>query len=139
MGCTLQWCTAICCISHFSSCPYMDFFKLLWKRVPKIFFRMGIGIILYILGTISMIAVDSGGHLQAEGTDCFFSMHTVNNSLIISNLDLHWYTLIPSDVFLGIGSTLVTVSVFEFISAQSPHSMKGLLFGVFFGIRGIFQ
>ena len=86
-----------------------------------------------------MIAVDSGGHLPTDGTDCFFSIHTVNNSLVIPNLGLHWYTLVPSDIFLGVGSTLITVSVFQFISAQSPHSMKGLLFGVFFGIRAIFQ
>ena len=114
-------------------------FKLLWKRVPKIFLRMGIGITLYILGTLSMIAVDSGGHVRTEGTDCFFSVHTMNNSLVIPSLGMHWSTLIPSDILLGIGSTLVIVTVFEFISAQSPHSMKGLLFGIFFGIRGIFQ
>ena len=114
-------------------------FKLLWKRVPKIFLRMGVGITLYILGTLSMIAIDSGGHVQTKGINCFFSVHAVNNSLVIPNLGMHWSTLIPTDVLLGVGSTLVMVTVLEFISAQSPHSMKGLLFGVFFGIRGIFQ
>ena len=30
-------------------------------------------------------------------------------------------------------------TILEFISAQSPHSMKGLLIGVFFAIKGFFQ
>ena len=86
-----------------------------------------------------MLVVDSGGHIWKKGINCFFDIHYENNSLIIPSLDMHWSSLLPSDIFLGIGSTLVTVSVLEFICAQSPHSMKGLLFGVFFCIRGIFQ
>ena len=34
---------------------------------------------------------------------------------------------------------LVIATTLEFISAQSPQSMKGLLVGVFFAIRGLFQ
>ena len=41
--------------------------------------------------------------------------------------------------FLGIGPLLVIATTLEFISAQSPQSMKGLLVGVFFAIRGLFQ
>ena len=54
-------------------------------------------------------------------------------------LNLHWYVLIPSSVFLSIGPQLVTTMTLEFISAQSPHSMKGLLVGVFFALQGFFQ
>ena len=52
---------------------------------------------------------------------------------------MHWSVLIPFDLLLGIGPTLVTVTMLEFIAAQSPRSMKGLLFGLFFAMRGIFQ
>ena len=34
---------------------------------------------------------------------------------------------------------LYHIALFEFICAQSPHSMKGLLIGVYFAIKGIFQ
>ena len=33
----------------------------------------------------------------------------------------------------------MTVTLFEFISAQSPHSMKGLLLGTYYAINGLFQ
>ena len=31
------------------------------------------------------------------------------------------------------------IAVYEFIYSQSPHSMKGLMIGTFFAIRGLFQ
>ena len=34
---------------------------------------------------------------------------------------------------------LFYVSAFEFICAQCPHSMKGLLIGMFFAIKGVFK
>ena len=34
---------------------------------------------------------------------------------------------------------LFNVATFEFICAQSPYSMKGLLIGTFFAIKGVFQ
>ena len=52
---------------------------------------------------------------------------------------MHWASLIPINVLLGIGSILVWTTVFEFIAAQSPHSMKGLVVGLFFVISGFFQ
>ena len=52
---------------------------------------------------------------------------------------MHWGVLIPPTLLLGIGPMLVIATTLEFISAQSPQSMKGLLVGVFFAIRGLFQ
>ena len=55
------------------------------------------------------------------------------------SLNMHWAVLIPPSLLLGIGPLLVIATTLEFISAQSPQSMKGLLVGVFFAIRGLFQ
>ena len=37
------------------------------------------------------------------------------------------------------GSMVFHIAIFEFIYSQSPHSMKGLMFGTFFAIRVVFQ
>ena len=58
---------------------------------------------------------------------------------MVPSLSMHWSVMMPSIILLAIGPTLVTATVFEFISSQSPYSMKGFLFGVFFAIRGVFQ
>ena len=54
-------------------------------------------------------------------------------------LEMHWAVLFPPIVPFGIDSPIAIATVFKFISAQSPSSMKGFLIGVFFAIRGIFQ
>ena len=67
-------------------------------------------------------------------------LHTTsNNTLLQPTLDMHLSVLIPPSLFLGIGPLILMTATLEFISAQSPQSMKDLLIGVFFAIRGLFQ
>ena len=126
------------------------FFTLLHKRVPKIFWRLGFGIFLYLLGGLSILFVDVIGHVQYQGNDaqciitfdfCINTSSFASDSYFaeVSTLDMHWAVFIPSNVLIGIGPTLVTVTIFEFISAQSPHSMKGLLLGTYYAIAGVYQ
>ena len=73
-------------------------------------------------------------------SQCVFQATLSNNrSLSYPSLNMHWGVLIPPSLFLGIGPLMVIATTLEFISAQSPQSMKGLLVGVFFAIRGLFQ
>ena len=54
---------------------------------------------------------------------------------------MHWSVLIPPSLLLAIGAgpILISTASLEFISAQSPQSMKGFLIGIFFAIRSLFQ
>ena len=117
-------------------------FSLLHKKVPKLFTRLGIGVIFCLLGVVSLLVIDTVGHaVNRESvtsyTQCMF--RAVPYSPIHPNLDMHWAVLLPPNLLLGIGPLLVIATTLEFISAQSPQSMKGLLVGVFFAIRGLFQ
>ena len=115
-------------------------FTLLYKRVPKIFLRLGFGILLYFLGGLSIFFVDVTGHVQYPRNDsqCIV-LFTEEPYVDLSSLSMHWAAFIPSNVLIGIGPALVTVSIFEFISAQSPHAMKGLLLGTYYAITGVYQ
>ena len=140
--------------------PIYVYCVLLKRRVPRILSRLGVGITVYLLGILSLIVVDSVGHTyytdSKNDTKCIFNLQPMNNftlSLIVvpdhdnysipvftvPSLNMHWSVLIPLNTFLGIGQALVSATTYEFISAQSPHSMKGLLLGTFFAIMGIFQ
>ena len=117
-------------------------FSLLYNNVPRILCRLGLGISLYFLGAVCLLVIDSVGHSfhDTNHDKCFFNMsNNDSSSIVFPLLGMHWSVLIPFDVLIGIGPTLVTVTTLEFISAQSPRSMKGLLFGLFFAIRGIVQ
>ena len=120
-------------------------FSLLRKRIPKMFCRLGLGIFLHILGVLSIFILDVVGHIQYNGNTthslCVFNFifNETNKEFDIPHLYMHWSVYIPSNVLIGIGPTLVTVTIFEFISAQSPHSMKGLLLGTYYAISGVSQ
>ena len=117
-------------------------FSTLYQRVPRIFSRLIIAVAVYLLGVASMLCIDLAGHIKTldEMTDnksmCMF---TIAHDIAPPSLHLPLGLLLIPDILLGVGPPLVMVTTFEFISAQSPSSMKGLLLGVFFSIRALFQ
>ncbi len=121
--------------------------SLLHNKLKTLFTRILTGIVLCLLGIISLLVIDSVGHsLISSGkheaynnTQCLFQVYRTNTTISYPALNLHWSVLIPLNLLLGIGPLIVTTTSLEFISAQSPQSMKGLLIGVFFAIRGLFH
>ena len=124
-------------------------FSFLRNRMPKILIRLSVGILLLFLGVVNMLIVDAVGHSVHLNTDspnttvshdlCMFRARSHNGYLHYPTLNLHWSVLIPPNILLGIGPLLIETTTLEFISAQSPHSMKGFLVGIFFAIKGLFQ
>ena len=120
-------------------------FSLLRKRMPKLLVRLGIGISFCLTGVIDLLITDTVGHSMNVDSfnnvsQCVFQVTLSNKrSSTYPTLNMHWGVLIPPSLLLGIGPLLVIATTLEFISAQSPQSMKGLLVGVFFAIRGLFQ
>ena len=120
-------------------------FSSLRIRLKGLFRRIQVGTVLCLLGVATFLIVDTVGHSLKQNdfnqteSQCMFQFHKINTTLIYPALNMHWSVLIPSNMLLGIGPILVITTTLEFISAQSPQSMKGFLFGVFFAIRGLFQ
>ena len=118
-------------------------FALLRPHALSIFSRLLFAVVVYLCGVISMLCIDLVGHMTADergnanNTSCLFTVHY--NRFPQPTLGLHWSVLLIPGLLLGIGPPLVMATVFEFISAQSPSSMRGLLVGVFFTIQAFFQ
>jgi peptide/histidine transporter 3/4 len=116
---------------------------LIFDYVPSILKRIWLGIALLIIPFISFFILDIIGHLDtSHSTECFltkkygiFSM----NSSDFEPLDTNAMFLFIPNFFHSCGFLIFHIAVFEFICSQSPHSMKGLLIGVFYAIRGVFQ
>ena len=118
-------------------------FSHLRKRIPKMLLRLTSGIIFSLLGVISMLITDVVGHSVVNKNSsanttvqCMFHVTAFYYADNHQPLNMHWYVLIPPSVFIGIGPLIIIATTIEFISAQSPHSMKSLLIGVFFAIQG---
>ena len=128
---------------------YMCFtYSILHKKVCKMLTRLFVGAVLCLLGVASLLIIDTVGHSLkhttadiSNHTQCMFQFYRTNGTLLLQYpaLDMHWSVLIPPSLFLGVGPLILMTATLEFISAQSPQSMKGLLIGVFFAIRGLFQ
>ena len=137
-------------ISLFSNISFPLYIWLIYsvcrRKIPKMLTRLKIGILLCFLGVFSMLITDLVGHLvytdhtsNTTDTLCMFKLTESNYTLEHEPLKMHWTVLLPPSIFLGIGPLLVTATTLEFISAQSPHSMKGLLIGMSFTIQGFSQ
>ena len=121
-------------------------FSCMKRKRPRIFTRLVIGIFFSLTGVLSILITDVFGHAQIENNAnhsslCMFAIRfdQQNFGLNVPSLGMHWASLIPINILLGIGPLLVITTVFEFIAAQSPLSMKGLIVGLFFTITGFFQ
>ena len=124
-------------------------YSLLRKRIPRILSRLRCVVFMPVAGVVCLFTTDLIGHYQHQqhylnssmSGVCLFTSYFVNpkEKQIPTLLNMHWSVVIPPSILLNLGFLLVESTAVEFISAQSPHSMKGLLIGVFFAIKGLFQ
>ena len=127
--------------------PLLEFFVLPWIRrwlcIKRISFKIKFfaGMVFILVAVINYSTLSGYGHYHTNSS-------LVNNSICILNssnvsidesnklsLRYEWF-IFPSAPY-SIGIFLMLTSGGEFICAQSPSSMKGLLFGMVYGIIGL--
>ncbi len=109
--------------------------------------RLGVGIIFLILTLITITALNFP--LALVKKQCVFTplYHRSNYTYdaganhVVTDIDLKIppvLLLLPRALY-GISNVLLYTALYEFICAQSPPSMKGLIIGLSFAIKGVFQ
>ena len=107
--------------------------------VPRIIYRIGIGLILKVTAVITMFIIQVVANSTASHEyKCLFLSEYRRYHDFTQTLEFPTQALIVINMLNGIASPLINITVLEFISAQSPHTMKGLLLGVFYAFRGLF-
>ncbi len=111
--------------------------------VPRILVRIGIGFLFYIAGFGTLLSIDVIGRTNlldktnvttATFNDtCLFSTLPPSPLLDVSN---QWLVL-PALLF-AFGFAISNSALYEFILAQSPYRMKGLLMGLRYGLEGAY-
>ena len=117
-------------------------YSILRRCIPKTFTRIKVGILALVSGLLCMFFVDILAHIlhhkyHKHGVRCMF--REIKKDHYKHHLDLPWPVNLAPSFLTQAGITVVITTTFEFISAQSPYSMKGLLIGVMFAVRGLFQ
>ena len=107
-----------------------------YSFIPRMLKRIGVGMVLLLLSLVSLLLIDVIEHKIQPNEVCFLDINLESDDPFrgISR----WYLAIPCTLN-ALGYTFLYTSAYEFICAQSPHAMKGLLIGTFFTAKGVFQ
>ena len=103
------------------------------QYVPGMLKRMGLGMFLTFVSTLVSFSIDTAAHANNSNASCIFRIEQS------TTLDLDPILLLIQLTLSALSHMLIYTAVFEFICSQSPHSMKGLLIGVLYAIRGLYQ
>ena len=105
--------------------------------IPGILKRIGLGMIIILFSALCTLSLDTYGHVKISKAVSCFAVYT--NESYAYSFDIASDILIIQCCLNTVGYLLLYIAIFEFICAQSPHSMKGLLIGSHFAIKGVFQ
>ena len=107
--------------------------------IPKMLKRIGIGIIFLIASLLCVFGLVIASYHQTGNDKCIFryfsNFEASNSNSILQNFVI----LFVQCCFFPLSNIFVYTALYEFICAQSPHSMKGLLIGLSFAIKGFYQ
>ena len=131
--------TDLISIITFSLCiPLYEFliYPFLRNRIPRTTVRIGLGFLVALFGLSIWLAIDVAGHSSSvtpNASVCMFYNATDNDKISINPL-----SIISVIVIMAFAEMLIFLSTLEFIVAQSPYGMRGLILGLFFMLYGIF-
>ena len=104
-------------------------YPLFHNYLPSMLKRVWIGAVLLVVTAGSILLIDAVGHkMKAFGVPCLHHSSSVT-------MELSPYLVLIPKVLYGISYTIFTTSFVEFIIAQSPASMWGMLIGLYYSLR----
>ena len=96
--------------------------------IPSTLKRVGITAIGTIILASVALSVDMVGHAHTNATvKCMFVKSSTSSSVV--DINIFWIG-IPLGVVIGIEAVSLHVALFEFLCAQTPYNMKGLIIGL---------
>ncbi len=104
--------------------------------IPGMLKRMGIGMFIVLISLVLVLSVDIVPDFVSHPNGTMSCSYPDNNE---APLQLITTSLVMKNILSALSNMLIFISAVEFICSQSPSSMTGLLIGVFYAIRGLFQ
>ena len=99
--------------------------------IPSTLNRVGIGAFGTIIVASVALSVDMVGHAHSNVTvECMFVENRTASSVVDTN-NVLWVGIVLG-IVIGIELASLYAALFEFLCAQTPHTMKGLIIGLSF-------
>ena len=105
-------------------------YKFFRRWYPNMLTSIGIGLLCGLLTLFVAIFIEVG---RSEKSNC--DVNNVFSKYYGSSVSI--FAIIPLYVFLGLGDSFAYATIREFTYAQSPSTMRGLIFGSLQGSRGV--
>ena len=97
---------------------------------------IGAGLFLCILGYILLSALGVVGVIVSDDVQRYLSCTALAPNATNPGDYVEWYWKLGPAILGGIGKIIIIVLLFEFIIAQSPDKMKGLIIGIKIALHG---
>ena len=95
-----------------------------------------IAVILFLLRIVSLLSIESASyHISHNANETVVHCVLQDATNYIYNINFYW--IIIPEAFSGLSSFILILAGIEFICAQAPFSMKGLTFGISYGLYGL--
>ena len=117
--------------------------------VPKTHIRMGVGILSSLITLVVSLGMEVLANVEDPTFKCILSTDPVKSYTELnsttgmtgssSSEGSFYYIGIIQQTISRLFNLMTVIAMYEFVLAQSPHAMKGLLIGVSFAIHGLFQ
>ena len=120
--------------------PFYQLIMHRWVRgwSPSMLTCIGAGLFVYMVGFVLLQASGVYGILYYSGdVQRYLSCTALAPNATVPDSYTKWYWKIVPGVLYNIGDTISKVLLFEFVIAQSPDKMKGLVLGVMQAFNGI--
>ena len=105
---------------------------LVGKYAPSMLKSMVTGLFLCFVVSIIELNVLSIGHFYSNASHCIF-----NDLTAIGTIPIPLYWILIIHFVNGVGVVLVMCSLFEFVVAQAPNRMRGIMMGLMITANGI--
>lgn len=105
--------------------------------LPTMLRRIGLGIFLVLMAETMWLCMDVAGHFSSEdrNTTCLFKLPS-NDTVGPVHWNINHMWILAPKISMGIAFGIAIPTTLEFVFAQAPHSMKGLVIGVWFMAAG---
>ena len=115
-------------------CPPFSRLKDFINGIPMLP-RALLGMVLFLMAIGGYGTLETLGHFLNDSRNHTCVLDVEDYPSVIFTLDYKW-TSIPNFLIL-VSDYVLLIAAAEFLCAQSPYSMKGLLFGLLFGSVGV--
>ena len=114
------------------------FRPFLKNHTPGMLRRIGLGAISLLFCEIVALIVHTVAYMKHIDLGFMYNIYTSSAPLTTNGSTYLITLLIARQVLAALAILIFEIALFEFICSQSPTSMKGLLIGLSFSIRGTF-